>query len=281
MGADKGVQKGDRAKAVLEKMIVEPDSTLRYDRRDPDEHFGWERDDVAAELARVVADIDELQHKLAAEARQSLLVVLQAMDAGGKDGTIRSVFGPLNAAGVRVTAFKAPVGDELEHDYLWRIHAATPERGEIAVWNRSHYEDVLVVRVRDLVPEKRWKRRYRHIREFERLLTDEGTHIVKINLHISNEEQRERLQERIDDPHKRWKFRMGDLDDRKLWPAYMEAYEAAISETSTADAPWYVVPANHKWSRDLAAAYIVRDVLERMDPELPPDDPAIEGTIVE
>ncbi len=260
--------------------MVKPGSVFSLRRRNSDDTLGWEKETAKEEFAEVVAELDALQVKLAAERKQSLLVVLQTMDAGGKDSTIRSVFGPLNAAGVHVHGFKAPSGSELDHDYLWRVHAVTPGKGEIRVWNRSHYEDVLVVRVKNFVEKERWEKRYRHIREFERMLSDEGTKIVKIHLQISNEEQRIRLQERIDDPTKRWKFRAGDLDDRKLWPDFMKAYEVAFNETSTADAPWWVVPADRKWVRNLAVARIVLDALQEMDPQLPPDDPAIAGMTV-
>ena len=265
----------------LSRLVVAPDSNFRFSKRKPDQTFGWDKEGAAVELADLLTRIDLLQQKLAAESRQSLLVVLQAIDASGKDGTLRGVFGPLSASGVQVSNFKAPTGAELSHDYLWRGHARTPATGEIAVWNRSHYEDVLIVRVKNLVPEERWRRRYRHIREFEQMLADEGTRIVKINLHISNEQQRSRLQDRIDDPNKRWKFRVGDLEDRKLWPKFMKAYEAAINETSTDYAPWYVVPAEHKWVRNLAVAHILHHALTEMDPQLPPDDPAMLGVVVE
>jgi len=265
---------------ALSQMLVRPGSNFSFKRRDPDQTFGWDKDEAKQKLAELVAEIDVLQLKLVAENKQSLLVVLQAIDAAGKDGTIRDVFGPLNAAGVHVTSFKAPAGDELEHDFMWRVHAEAPRRGEIGVWNRSHYEDVLVVRVKNLVPRERWEKRYRHIREFERLLVDEGTHIVKINLHISKDEQRERLQARVDDPNKRWKFRSGDLEDRKLWSHFMKAYEVAFNETSTESAPWFVVPANRKWVRDLAVARIVHGALTTMNPQLPADDPAVVGTVV-
>ena len=260
--------------------MVKPGSVFSLKRRVSDDTLGWEKESAKEEFAEVVAQIDALQVKLAAEHRRSLLVVLQTMDAGGKDSTIRNVFGPLNAIGVRVHGFKAPAGDELDHDYLWRVHAATPGKGEIAVWNRSHYEDVLVVRVKGFAPKEVWEKRYRHIREFERMLADEGTTIVKIHLQISNEEQRIRLQERIDDPAKRWKFRLGDLDDRVLWPDFMRAYEVAFNETSTDYAPWWVVPADRKWVRNLAVARIVLDALQEIDPQLPPDDPEIAGLTV-
>jgi PPK2 family polyphosphate:nucleotide phosphotransferase len=269
------------ADKVISRIVVQPGSRFSMKRRDPDETFGWDKDTAKSELADLHPQIVELQQRLAAEHRHSLLIVLQAMDACGKDGTIRAVFGALNPAGVKVASFKAPAGHELDHDYLWRVHAVTPARGEIGVWNRSHYEDVLVVRVRKLVPREQLERRYRHIREFERLLVDEGTRIVKINLNVSFEEQRLRLQDRIDDASERWKFRVGDLDDRKLWPEYMKAYEVAINETTTDDAPWYVVPGNRKWVRNLAVARILLHELKALDPRLPPDDPAIAGLIVE
>jgi PPK2 family polyphosphate:nucleotide phosphotransferase len=198
-----------------------------------------------------------------------VLLVLQAMDAAGKDGTIRHILSGLNPAGVNVAGFKAPAGPEAQHDYLWRVHQVCPPRGELVVFNRSHYEDVLVARVRNFVPPATWKKRYRHMREFERMLTDEGTTVVKCFLHVSKRTQAERLQQRIDDPEKRWKFRAGDLDDRKLWPDYQAAYEEAIAETSTSYAPWYVVPADRNWVRNLAVARLLLHVFEQLDPKVP------------
>ena len=198
--------------------------------------------------------------------------MLQATDTGGKDGTIRHVFEGVNPQGVKVAAFKKPTSEELAHDYLWRVHQHTPGTGEIAIFNRSHYEDVLVVRVHDLVPEERWSRRYEHIRNFEQLLADEGTTILKFFLHISKDEQRERLQARLDVPEKQWKFAKGDLAERERWDDYITAFEAAIGETSTEQAPWFVIPADHKWYRDASVAGIVRETLEEMDPQLPPVD---------
>lgn len=262
---------------VLTRLRVKPGSNFSVKRRNPDESFGWDKDAAKAELAQLHVRIDALQQRLAAQRTHSLLVVLQAMDACGKDGTIRSVFGAMNPAGVKVHSFKAPAGSETDHDFLWRVHNVVPARGEIAVWNRSHYEDVLVVRVKGLLPKHQWERRYRHIREFERLLVDEGTRIAKINLNVSFVEQGLRLQDRIDDPRERWKFRIGDLDDRKLWPEYMKAYDQAICETSTEHSPWYVVPGNRKWVRNLAVAKILLHELQQLDPQLPPDDPAIAG----
>ena len=277
LGHDYGSAMVDK---LVARLVVRPGSNFSYKRRDPADTLGLEKEAAKAELAEVVGRLDVLQQRLFAEGKQALLVVLQALDAAGKDGVVRNVFGPLNSAGVTVFGFKAPAGREQEQDYLWRVHAVAPTHGHIAVWNRSHYEDVLVVRVKNLVPKEQWEKRYRHIREFERMLDDEGTRIVKINLHISPEEQRVRLQDRIDDPTKRWKFRAGDLDDRKLWPDFIKAYEVAMRETSTEDAPWYVVPADRKWVRNLAVARILLQTLEAMDPQLPPDEPGIADIVV-
>ncbi len=213
--------------------------------------------------------LEQLQELLWAEHRHRLLVVLQAMDTGGKDGTIRHVFDGTNPQGVRVAAFKRPTPAELAHDYLWRVHPHVPGDGEIAIFNRSHYEDVLVVRVHGLVPEDRWRRRFDHIVAFERLLADEGTTIVKFFLHISKEEQRERLQARLDEPHKRWKFSKGDLAERRRWDDYTVAYEEALSRTSTTYAPWYVVPADRKWYRNLVVSKVLVDTLESLDMAYP------------
>lgn len=224
-----------------------------------------------------VQAIDELQDRLYAEGKQALLVVLQAMDAGGKDGTIRRIFGPVDPLGMRAVGFKAPTPEELAHDFLWRIHKQVPAKGEICVFNRSHYEDVLVARVRDLAPRDVIEKRYDQINAFERLLADGGVAIVKLFLYISKDEQRERLQERIDLPEKRWKFNPGDLEDRTLWDDYMEAYEIALNRCSTPWAPWYVVPADRNWYRDAVAAAIIRARLQAMDPRYPEKeiDPAI------
>jgi PPK2 family polyphosphate:nucleotide phosphotransferase len=260
--------------------LVRAESPLDLAKHDPGETFGWDKEAAKAELAVEVTRLAELQKVLYAEGTRSLLVVLQAMDAGGKDGTLREVLTGLNPAGVRVTSFKSPSAEELAHDYLWRVHRYTPADGQIAVFNRSHYEDVLVMRVKKLAPPAVWRKRYAHIRQFEQLLVDEGTTIVKFFLHISAEEQRERLQDRIDNPDERWKFRLGDLEDRKLWPDYMRAYRDALARTSTADAPWYVVPGDRKWVRNLIVARILRHTLERLDPQYPKPEPGIEGLVV-
>ncbi|HUP50561.1 MAG TPA: polyphosphate kinase 2 family protein [Thermoanaerobaculia bacterium] len=217
--------------------------------------------------------LDELQDLFYASRRQKLLIVLQGMDTSGKDGTIRKVFASMDPLGLRVAAFKAPSEEELDHDFLWRIHRRVPGLGEVVIFNRSHYEDVLVVRVRNLVPEKVWKARYAQINDFERMLAEAGTTIVKFFLHIDQKEQKERLQSRLDDPTKRWKFCRGDLDDRKLWKDYTRAYEDVLSRTSTEWAPWYVVPANKKWYRNVVVSQVLVDMLEGLDLRYPePED---------
>ncbi|GMQ93163.1 MAG: polyphosphate kinase 2 family protein [Acidimicrobiia bacterium] len=220
-------------------------------------------------LTRMNRELAELQRLLWADGTKALLLVLQAMDTGGKDGTIRKVFSGVNPQGVDVHGFGVPGPHERAHDYLWRVHARAPGRGRIAVFNRSHYEDVLVVRVNELVPTDVWSRRYEHIRGFETMLADEGTAIVKIMLHISKDEQKERLQERLDDPTKNYKFEPNDLLSRAKWDEYMAAYEDAISETSTDNAPWYVVPSDRKWYRNLVIAQILIDAIKGMDLSYP------------
>ena len=216
------------------------------------------------------ARLIELQARLYAEHRRSLLVVLQAMDTGGKDGTIRNVFAGVNPQGVQVTSFKRPTDEELAHDFLWRIHAAAPGHGHIGVFNRSHYEDVLVASVHALAPPKVIRARYEHICAWEANLADAGTRVVKIMLHISRDEQRARLQSRLDDPAKHWKFEPGDLAERERWPDYMRAFQSALNHTSTAAAPWHVIPADRKWYRDWAVLTVLTQTLEAMDPQYPP-----------
>jgi PPK2 family polyphosphate:nucleotide phosphotransferase len=233
-----------------------------------------------AQLADLQDRLRELQARLFGEGRRSMLLVLQGMDSSGKDSTIRRVFEGVNPQGVWVRGFGRPEEAELARDYLWRVHRDVPRRGKIGIFNRSHYEDVGVVRVDELVPEEVWRRRFRHIREFERLLTDEGTTIVKIWLHIGRDEQRDRLQRRIDDPGRNWKFELHDIEARRQWPLYLAAYEEAIAETSTDWAPWYVVPADRRWSRDVAVASILVETLADMDPQLPPPDPRLTGITI-
>jgi PPK2 family polyphosphate:nucleotide phosphotransferase len=257
------------------------DNRVVLDRFDPRETFGWVKARAKTELAHEQAKLAALHARLYAAEQDALLVVLQATDAGGKGGVVRTVFNGLNPEAVSVRAFGVPSDEERHHDYLWRAHAHVPAKGSLGIFDRSYYEDVLVVRVRKLVPDRVWKRRYGHIRDFERMLTDEGIHVVKFYLNVSKEEQRARFQDRVDDPTERWKFRMGDLDDRQLWDEYRKAYQVALRETSTDAAPWYVIPGDRKWVRDLAIATILRQRLERINPKYPPAEAGVEGLVVE
>lgn len=261
---------------------IQPGTEVSLSDHDPRDRscFDGSKSEGKARLVEQSQRLDRLQEHLYADGRHKLLVVLQAMDTAGKDSTIRHVFGSVDPIGVRVAAFGKPSERELAHDYLWRVHDRMPADGEIVIFNRSHYEDVLVVRVRSLVPEERWRRRYDHINAFERMLADEGTTIVKCFLHVSHEEQAERLQERIDRPEKRWKFRRGDLEERSLWPDYMAAYEEALSRTSTDHAPWYVVPADRKWYRNLVVGQILLDTLGALPLEWPSPEEGIEDITV-
>jgi PPK2 family polyphosphate:nucleotide phosphotransferase len=254
-----------------DRFAVEPGVPFTLDGRDPADKSGAPGDKKATRKAvgELLEEIAALQECLYAESRQALLIVLQAMDAGGKDGTVKHVFSGTNPQGVRVTSFKQPTELELAHDFLWRVHAAVPPHGYIGIFNRSHYEDVLVARVHELVDESVWRRRYRHINHFEALLADSGVRVVKLFLHISREEQAERLRKRLEDPTKRWKFNPADLAERERWGDYMAAYEEAIARTSTEHAPWYVIPADRKWYRDWAVSRIVLETLEDMDPQFP------------
>jgi PPK2 family polyphosphate:nucleotide phosphotransferase len=213
--------------------------------------------------------VDALQDKLYAEGKRALLVILQGMDTSGKDGTIRGVFNQTGPLGVAVTSFRQPSVEELAHDFLWRAHLACPRRGMIGIFNRSHYEDVLVVRVKGFATPEQIEKRYAQINDFERILHENGTKIVKFMLNISAEEQAQRLQERLDEPEKRWKFNIGDLDDRKLWSQYMQAYNIMLQRTSTLENPWHVIPADQKWARNAIISSIVRKTLEEMDPQYP------------
>jgi PPK2 family polyphosphate:nucleotide phosphotransferase len=251
---------------------IKPGQKVKLAELSTDDKGGFDgRDDpkYQEELASLLERLTNLQEKLYAEQRQSLLVILQALDTAGKDGVLRKVAGPLDSRGVHVASFKAPNSEELAHDYLWRVHQKAPRRGDITFFNRSHYEDVLVVRVLDLVEKDVWKRRYDHINCFERMLSDEGTRIVKFYLHISRAEQKRRLQERLDDPKKHWKFELGDLKMRAHWDEFMDAYEDVMERTSTDEAPWYVIPSDHKWARDLGVARVLVDILEDMKPRYP------------
>jgi PPK2 family polyphosphate:nucleotide phosphotransferase len=231
-----------------------------------------DEDATVAATAELTERLAELQERLYAEANRSLLIVLQAMDTGGKDGTIKHVFKVVNPLGVHVASFKAPSPVELAHDYLWRIHQRTPAKGDIVIFNRSHYESVLIERVHELVPKGVWKKRYDQINAFEKLLVAEGTTVVKFFFYISKDEQRERLLARLDNPKKRWKFNPEDLAERKRWDDYIAAYEDAINKTDTKHAPWHVVPANHKWYRNFYVSKVLVDTLEELDPKFPKRD---------
>ena len=266
---------------MRDRLIVKPGKSANLAKRDPRDGLGLDGKDEAKELLdELIDELAILQTRLWADGERSLLLVLQGLDASGKDGTIRSVFTGVNPQGCQVVSFKAPTSKERAHDYLWRIHDVCPARGRIGIFNRSHYEDVVTVPVRKLAPKKVWSKRPDHINKFERRLTDEGTTIVKVYLHLSNEEQRERLQERVDNPEKRWKFRAGDLDDRALWDDYMEAFEETITETSTEWAPWYVVPTDRNWVRNVAVASLLVETLRELDPKIPDPEEGIAGTVV-
>jgi PPK2 family polyphosphate:nucleotide phosphotransferase len=255
---------------LRDALRVTPGSRVRLSQRDHGETFGWEKETAAPALETQLGRLADLQDRFWAEAKRSVLVVLQGIDAAGKDGTINKVMEAFNPQGCTVTSFKVPSAEELAHDYLWRVHQKVPRKGEIGIFNRSHYEDVLVVRVHDLVPRKVWSARYDQINEFERILADNGTTIVKFFLAIDEEEQRERFQARFDDPTKRWKFSMGDLEERKHWDDYQAAFDDALSKCSTDHAPWYVIPANRKWFRNLAVATILADTIAALKPAYPP-----------
>jgi PPK2 family polyphosphate:nucleotide phosphotransferase len=267
----------------MKRYLVKPGEKIELGKIDPNDkhYFDEEKEEGKEELLKLNDRLEELQELLYAENKHKVLIVLQAMDAGGKDGTIRHVFDGVNPQGVKVASFKVPTKKELAHDYLWRIHRHTPGTGEIVIFNRSHYEDVLVVRVHDLVPESVWKKRYHHIREFERILAEEGTTILKFFLHIDLEEQEERFQARLDTPHKQWKFSLGDLKERKLWDRYMESFEDALSKTSTEYAPWYIIPANRKWYRNLIISRIIIDTLEGLDMKYPEPEDDLSGVAIE
>lgn len=257
----------------LDRYRITGDTPVDLPQRDPRDRSLYPnstKKEAVRELADLRRRLSELQQLLWADGEHALLVVLQAMDTGGKDGTIRKVFSGVNPQGVTVTGFGVPTEVERAHDYLWRVHAHSPSSGRIGVFNRSHYEDVLVVRVNELAPVARWSKRFDHITAFEQLLTDEGTTIRKIMLHISKDEQRERLQARLSDPAKGYKFNPSDLDTRKKWDEYSAAYEDAMNRTATSSAPWFVVPADRKWYRNLVVARILIEALETLNLTYPP-----------
>ncbi len=264
------------SKHVFHPPIGEKVSLADYDP----EYAEGDKKRAQKELATLHARLFELQERLYAENKQSLLIILQAMDAAGKDSTIRKVFEGINPQGVQVSSFKAPTEIELAHDFLWRIHQRVPAKGMIGVFNRSHYEDVLIVRVNNLVPEEVWRKRYAHINHFERLLADSGTHILKFYLNISKAEQKKQLQERLDDPTKHWKFSVGDLPVRNQWDDYMRAFEDVFTQCNTDYAPWYIIPGNTRWYRTLTITKIIVETLEKMNPQYPKPEEGVDKVVI-
>lgn len=261
---------------LSELLLATPGKKLKLDKLDPSDTHGY--DDKEKALAKLDKNLDRLsvlQYQLYAEAKRSVLIVLQGIDAGGKDGTIRRVMTSFNPQGVHVTSFKVPAGEEKQHDYLWRVHKAVPGWGEVGIFNRSHYEDVLVVRVHNLVPQTVWEKRYDQINAFEEMLAESGVHIVKFFLYIDKDEQKQRFEERLEDPSKNWKFSPGDVEERKHWDNYMRAFEDAIGKCSKPHAPWYVIPANKKWFRNLAVSEILVDTFENMNLVIPKPMPGL------
>jgi PPK2 family polyphosphate:nucleotide phosphotransferase len=254
---------------AVSKLLVPPGKKIKLADIDPDATYGMNKHAAAAPLAKSIERLSVLEYLLYAEGRRALLVVLQGIDAAGKDGTIRHVMSGLNPQSVRVTPFKAPEGAEKRHDYLWRVHNAIPENGQIGIFNRSHYEDVLIVRVHGLVPKSVWQKRYRQINDFERMLSESGVRIVKFLLYISKEEQAKRFRLRLDDKTKNWKFSLDDIKEREYWDDYITAYDDVLEKCSTAYAPWYVIPANRKWFRNLAVAQVLVETLESMKLKYP------------
>jgi PPK2 family polyphosphate:nucleotide phosphotransferase len=257
---------------MMDRYRVKSEHKISLKDYDPNDLGNWKgaKDNGVARLAELRLELDQLQEVLYAEHKHKILVVLQAMDTAGKDGVIRSVFDGTNPQGVKVASFKVPSQIEADHDYLWRVHAQVPGKGDLVVFNRSHYEQVLVVRVHNLEPEEVWRPHYAQICDFERMLTETGTTILKFFLHIDLDEQKQRLLDRINTPEKQWKFSPGDLPERKLWPEYMKAFEEMLNKTSTEYAPWYVVPANRNWYRDLVVASVLVDTLKKLNMKYPP-----------
>jgi len=260
----------------MKRYLVKPKSKVRLAQMSPDDpHLCPDKDKAKEEIEKWLNRLDALQEKLYAEGKRSLLIVLQGMDTAGKDGVIRHVMRGVNPQSCRVVSFKQPSVEELKHDFLWRVHANVPPRGSIGIFNRSHYEDVLVTRVHGQISHSTARQRYKEIRHFETLLTHSGTQLVKFFLHISKKEQRERLQARLDDPHKHWKFNAADLKERDKWKAYQKVYEETLGQTSTKEAPWYIIPADRKWYRNWLIAKILVDLLENMHLKFPESDPDI------
>jgi len=267
----------------VKKYIVSPGAKVKLEDYDPDDmsSFSGSKRDVEREVKKLKVRLEALNEKLYACHSHKLLIVLQGMDTAGKDSTIKMVFEGVDPQWVRVVGFKPPTSQELDHDFLWRVHMQVPVKGEIVIFNRSHYEDVLAVRVHKLVPKGIWKSRYKEINDFERMLTEEGTSILKFYLNISEDEQKRRLEDRLKDPTKEWKFSINDLPESGFWPEYMKAYEAVFEKTSTKWAPWYIVPSNHRWVRDLIVAAAIVDTLENLNLSFPRLDPKLRSLSVQ
>ena len=265
---------------TIQALSPSPNTPINLKDYDPDYHGDLDKTTANEKRKALRDEMKQLQEMLYAQGESSLLIVLQAMDAGGKDGTIKRVFEGVNPQGVRVTSFKAPSKEELSYDFLWRIHQHTPPKGYIGIFNRSHYEDVLVVRVNQLVEQSVWEKRYDHINNFERLLADNGTRILKFYLLISKDEQRERFQERLDIPEKNWKFSMGDLPVRERWDDYRAAYEAVLTRCNTEYAPWFIVPANRKWYRNYVITKTIVDTLKDMNLSYPEPEEGLDKVVI-
>jgi PPK2 family polyphosphate:nucleotide phosphotransferase len=267
----------------MKKYLVEPGKEVKLHDWDPNDtgNFLENKEKAKAETRELNRKLHDLQEVLYAEHKHKILVILQGMDTSGKDGAIRHVFEGVNPQGVRVANFKEPSPEELDHDFLWRVHRQVPAKGELVIFNRSQYEEVLVVRVHKLVPREVWKKRFEQINAFESLLAATGTTILKFYLHIDKDEQKKRLQARLDEPDKHWKFRLGDLKERKLWPDYQKAYEDVLNKTNTETAPWFIIPANHKWYRDWVIAKTLFERLDGLGMKYPEPSEPLEGIVIE
>lgn len=263
--------------SLRELTRIKPGEKVDLAKFDCGQTFGRQKDEAEEVLAANLTRLTDLQNRIYAEAKHAVLIVLQGIDAAGKDGTIRVIAGAFNPQGTPVTSFKEPTPIELAHDYLWRVHAAVPGKGEIGIFNRSHYEQVLIVRVHNLEPEEQWRRHYGEIRDWELMLTQEGVTILKFFLAIDKDTQRQRFQERVDDPTKRWKFSMSDVAERKFWDQYRAAFQEMLAETSTDYAPWQLIPSDHNWLRNLAVSEIVADAIDELNPQFPEPETGIEG----
>jgi PPK2 family polyphosphate:nucleotide phosphotransferase len=254
----------------IKELMLPPGKKVKLSKFDGDETLGWEKDHkMKTSLGKALSDLDHLQYRFYAERKRALLIVLQGLDTAGKDGTIRHVMSGVNPEGCKVSSFKTPTSEEMAHDFLWRIHKAVPEYGSIGIFNRSHYEDVLVVRVHDLVPKDVWSKRYEQINAFEKILSQNNVKILKFFLHISKNEQKQRLQDRIDDKDRQWKISEADFKERKFWDDYTSAYEDALERCGTEEAPWFIIPSNKKWFRNLAVSHIIAQTLEEMHLKFP------------